>query len=98
MKNVLLTLFCVVATLASVQVNAQIKSPAPSPAAKSVQTIGMTEVVVEYSRPSVKDREIFGDLVPYGKMWRTGANAATKVSFSGDVTINGTDLKKGDYA
>jgi len=62
------------------------------------QTVGLTEVEIEYSRPSAKGRIIFGDLVPFGKLWRTGANANTTVSFSDDVVIKGTTLKKGKYA
>ena len=82
------------------QSNAQITTPAPSPAAKVKQTVGLTEVVIQYSRPGVKGRTIFAEdgLVPYGKIWRTGANAATKITFSDDVTIEGHDLKKGSYA
>lgn len=82
------------------QSNAQITTPAPSPAAKVKQTVGLTEVVIQYSRPGVKGRTIFADdgLVPFGKVWRTGANSATKISFSEDVTIEGHDLKKGSYA
>lgn len=77
---------------------AQIKTPAPSPVSKLTQTVGLTEVTIEYSRPSVKGRTIFGDLVPYGTMWRTGANASTKVTFSENVTVEGKELKAGTYA
>ncbi len=82
------------------QSNAQITTPAPSPAAKVKQTVGLTEVVIQYSRPSKKGRTIFAadGLVPYGKIWRTAANAATKITFSEDVSIEGHDLKKGSYA
>ena len=76
----------------------QINTPAASPSAKFVQSVGLTQVTLEYSRPGVKGRAIFGDLVPYGKIWRTGANAATKISFSDDVTIEGAALKAGSYA
>ena len=95
MKKILLSLFVVAL---STNINAQLKTPAPSPAAKLEQTVGLTDVSVEYSRPSMKGRTIFGNLVPYGKVWRTGANANTKVSFSDDVTIDGKTLKKGTYA
>ncbi len=78
--------------------DAQLKTPAPSPMSKLEQTVGLTDVAIEYSRPSMKGRTIYGDLVPYGTMWRTGANASTKVSFSEDVTVGGQELKKGDYA
>jgi len=81
-------------------VQAQIKTPAPSPKAMTMQTIGLTDVTVEYSRPSVKGRTIFAadGLVPYGKVWRTGANQATKVTFSNDVKVNDQMLKAGSYA
>lgn len=75
-------------------------SRAPSPSAKLVQKVGLTDVTVEYSRPSMKDRTIFAEdgLVPFGKIWRTGANLATKVTFSGPVTIGETELEAGSYA
>ncbi|TDQ29695.1 DUF2911 domain-containing protein [Tenacibaculum caenipelagi] len=95
MKKILLSLFVVAL---STNINAQLKTPAPSPASKLEQKVGLTDVTVEYSRPSMKGRTIFGDLVPYGKVWRTGANANTKVTFSDDVTIDGKTLKKGTYA
>ncbi|MCH7826673.1 MAG: DUF2911 domain-containing protein [Bacteroidetes bacterium] len=69
-----------------------------SPKAEVSQTIGLTEVSISYSRPGVKEREIWGGLVPYNKVWRTGANEATKITFSTDVKINGKELKKGVYA
>lgn len=72
--------------------------PQPSPAAKVEQRIGLTDVSVTYSRPSVKGREIWGDLVPYGEVWRVGANAATLVEISDDVKIKGKSLKAGTYA
>jgi len=64
------------------------------------QEFGIGEIAVEYSRPSKKGRDIFGTdaLVPYGKIWRTGANQAMKVTFSDDVTVEGKDLKAGSYA
>lgn len=77
---------------------AQIKTPAPSPAATVKQVVGLTNVEVNYSRPSMKGRTIFGDLVPFGKLWRTGANKNSTVSFSEDVVIDGKTLKKGEYA
>ncbi|HRX29137.1 MAG TPA: DUF2911 domain-containing protein [Saprospiraceae bacterium] len=79
---------------------AQIKTPAASPAASVMQTIGLTDVTVDYSRPSVKGRTIFAEngLVPFNNMWRTGANAATKITFSNDVKINDQELKAGTYA
>ena len=79
---------------------AQIQTPAASPSATVEQTVGLTDITVEYSRPGVKDRVIFADdgLVPFGKIWRTGANAATKITFSTDVKVNGAALKAGSYA
>lgn len=79
-------------------VQAQVKTPAPSPLCKVEQSVGMTDVSIEYSRPGVKDRTIFGDLVPYDKKWRTGANRATKIKFSTDVNVGGVDLPAGQYA
>jgi hypothetical protein len=79
-------------------VNAQIKTPQPSPAAKLEQVVGLTDVTLEYSRPAMRGRTIFGGLVPYGKVWRTGANANTKISFGDDVIVDGQELKKGTYA
>ena len=77
---------------------AQIQTPQPSPASKVHQTIGLSEVSVEYSRPAVRGRTIFGDLVPYGKIWRTGANMRTKFTTDSDLKIGGEELKKGTYA
>ncbi|MGG6231789.1 DUF2911 domain-containing protein [Tenacibaculum sp. SDUM215027] len=95
MKKILLSLFVVAI---STNISAQLKTPAPSPAAKLEQTVGLTDVSVEYSRPSMKGRTIFGNLVPFGKVWRTGANKNTTVTFSDDVTVDGKTLKKGTYA
>jgi len=90
------SLFIAAATL-SASVFAQ-ELPKPSPLGEVEQKVGLTEVEIEYSRPGVKDRDIFGDLVPYDKMWRTGANKATSISFSTDVKINGNELIAGDYS
>ncbi len=76
----------------------QIELPAPSPTATFSQKVGLTEVSITYSRPGIKGRTVFGDLVPYGKLWRTGANSATKLTFSDDVKIGGKDLPAGSYA
>jgi len=84
--------------IGALSATAQIKTPAPSPFSKAIQTVGLTEVTIEYSRPSMRGRTIFGDLVPHDKIWRTGANARTKISFSDDVIIEGDSLKKGTYA
>ena len=90
--------FILATLVAGFTTNAQVKTPQPSPKASLTQTVGLTEVTVEYSRPSAKGRTVFGDLVPFGKVWRTGANANTTVTFSDDVLINGVTLKKGKYA
>ncbi len=95
MNKVILFLLAIVA---SFSLEAQINTPAASPASKLIQTVGLTEVVIDYSRPSMKGRTIFGDLVPFDKLWRTAANAYTTVSFDTDVTIAGTDVKAGTYS
>lgn len=84
--------------IASYAAEAQVKTPAPSPAATVEQVVGLTDVTINYSRPSMKGRKIFGDLVPFGKLWRTGANQNSMISFSEDVVIDGKTLKKGKYA
>lgn len=95
MKKIILALVISCVTLGA---SAQVKTPAPSPKSTLTQMVGLTEVTVEYSRPSKKGRTVFGDLVPYGKLWRTGANQNSMVTFSDDVVINGQTLKKGKYA
>lgn len=92
----LTTLLCILSVTSVL--NAQVQTPQPSPGAKIEQTIGLTTVNVDYSRPSMRERVIFGNLVPYGKIWRTGANMRTKISFDDDVTIDGKELKAGTYA
>lgn len=79
-------------------IEAQIETPQPSPFTKIEQKVGLTDVTLEYSRPSMKGRKIFGDLVPYGKMWRAGANKNTMVTFSDDVMIGDNKLKAGSYS
>ena len=95
MKKLVLFVFAVTLLFS---VDAQIETPQPSPFTKIEQKVGLTDVTLEYSRPSMKGRKIFGDLVPYGKMWRTGANKNTMVTFSDDVVVDGTTLKAGSYA
>ena len=95
MKKILLLLALLIANLVTI---AQVKTPQPSPKATINQIVGLTTFEVDYSRPGMKARPIFGDLVPFGKLWRTGANANTTISFSDDVTIDGKVLKKGKYA
>ncbi len=86
--------------LPALNVSAQLRTPAPSPSAMVKQAVGLTDVTIEYSRPSVRDRNIFAEngLVPFGQIWRTGANQATKITFSEDVQVGGQDLKAGSYA
>ena len=91
-------LFSALALFLSYGINAQIETPQPSPFAKMEQVVGLTDVSVEYSRPAMRGRTIFGDLVPYDKLWRTGANANTKITFSDDVSVGNTALKAGTYA
>ena len=78
--------------------NAQLETPQPSPFSKVEQKVGLTDVTIEYSRPGVKGRKIFGGLEAYGTVWRTGANANTTIDFSDDVTIGDSTLKAGKYA
>jgi len=80
--------------------NAQIKIPVLSPASKTSQTIGLSNIEIEYSRPSKRNRIIYGEngVLRYNEFWRTGANAATKITFSDDIQIMKTTLKKGSYA
>ena len=84
--------------LLSFSVGAQLQTPQPSPSAEVEQMVGLTEVEVEYNRPSMRGRTIFGDLVPYDKLWRTGANKNTVVTFSDDVVVEGKTLEAGSYA
>lgn len=76
----------------------QVKTPQSSPKTIVSQVVGLTDVSLDYSRPSAKGRTIFGDLVPFGKLWRTGANANSIITFSDDVMIDGKTLPKGKYA
>lgn len=80
------------------QANAQLKVPAPSPSQTIKQAFALSEISVDYSRPSAKNRVIYGDLVPFGKLWRTGANGATKITFGEDVKFEGTTITTGTYA
>lgn len=75
-----------------------LKTPAPSPLQTVKQAFALSEINLEYSRPSAKGRVVYGDLVPYGKIWRTGANAATKITFGEDVKVEGTKIAAGTYA
>ena len=78
--------------------NAQVETPQPSPFSKVEQKVGLTDITIEYSRPGVKGRTIFGGLEQFGTTWRTGANKNTTITFSTDATIAGKTLKAGSYA
>ena len=77
---------------------AQVRYPQASPHAVLTQSVGTTDVTIDYHRPGVKGRQVWGGLVPYDKVWRTGANEATMITFSDDVTIDGKPLPKGTYS
>lgn len=94
MQKLFVTLLC---TLFCAGLSAQIDLPAASPGVVLTQTIGTTKVTFDYSRPSVKGRKIFGDLVAYGKVWRTGANRITNLTFDKDVQLNGQKVAAGTY-
>jgi hypothetical protein len=76
----------------------QVQAPRPSPKASLTQTVGITDITINYNRPGVRGRQIWGGLVPYDQVWRTGANEATTISFSSDVVIEGQNLPKGTYS
>ena len=82
----------------SINLNSQIATPAPSPLCKTEQKVGLSTVSIEYSRPSIRNRKVFGELVPFGKVWRTGANMATKITITDDITVEGKKLPKGTYS
>jgi hypothetical protein len=91
-------LFALTFFIAPLIVEAQVKTPQQSPKSTLTQMVGLTEVEINYSRPSTKGRAVFGDLVPFGKLWRTGANENSTISFGDDVVIDGKTLSKGKYA
>ena len=95
MKKVVVLLFVLLSAGAFAQ---GIKTPAPSPTQTLKQDFALSSIEITYSRPVAKGRKIFGDLVPFGKIWRTGANAATKVTFGEDVKVGGMPVKAGSYA
>ncbi|NBA85358.1 DUF2911 domain-containing protein [Emticicia sp. CRIBPO] len=95
MKNLLFVFALVISLGAGAQ---GIKTPSPSPSQTLKQEFALSSIEINYSRPLVKGRKIFGDLVPYGKMWRTGANGATKITFGEDVKVGGVAVKAGSYA
>lgn len=99
MKKVFLSLaFLAVFALTATISHAQIQTPAPSPSGKLEQTVGLTKVTIEYSRPAKKGRELFVEVEKWGRMWRTGANASSKIEFSDDVKLEGKDIPAGKYA
>ena len=85
------------ALLAAPAAQAQIKTPAASPQGTVSQRVGLTDITIVYSRPGVKGRNIFGTVVPFGKRWRTGANATTSIKFSDDVLVEGKKVAAGEY-
>jgi hypothetical protein len=93
-STILLTLLIIISN----SVFAQNNDVRISPKAAVIQTVGLTDVRIDYSRPGVKERKIWGGLVPYDQVWRAGANEATKFTFSTDVKINGKKLKAGSYS
>jgi hypothetical protein len=95
MKKIIFIFAMIIANYVS---EAQIKTPQPSPKSTVNQVVGLTNVEIVYSRPSAKGRDVFNNLVPFGKLWRTGANENTTISFSEDVVIDGKTLPKGKYA
>jgi hypothetical protein len=76
----------------------EVKTPAPSPTQTIKQDFALSSIEINYSRPNTKGRTIFGDLVPYGKLWRTGANGVSKITFGEDVKFGGVPVKAGTYA
>jgi hypothetical protein len=95
MKKILFTAIAIAGI--SLLGNAQVKMPAPSPTQTVKQDFGIGTITLIYSRPATKDRKIFGDLVPFNKLWRTGANAATRIAFSEPVEIGGKKIDTGTY-
>ena len=87
-----------IAALTSTSLNAQLKVPAPSPLQTVKQAFALSDISIEYSRPSAKGRVVYGDVVPFGKVWRTGANGATKITFGEDVKVEGNVVPAGTYA
>lgn len=95
MKQLLL-IFLAFLTLTTTKAQS-LKIPQPSPAQTIKQDFGLGSIEISYSRPSAKGRTVYGDLVPYGDIWRTGANSATTISFSDEVNINGVKIPAGKY-
>src|SRR6188768_1086903 len=98
MKKLSTIVLLILATFAA---EAQVQTPAASPAGSVYTSVGLTDIKIDYSRPRAKGRKIFGTdaavVVPFGKIWRTGANQGTKISFSDDVKVEGVAVPKGEY-
>ena len=94
MRAIIFTLLLFTVNLSFSQIN----TPRVSPASEVEQMVGLTEIEIEYSRPSMRGREVFGNLVPFGKVWRTGADNSTKISFDTDVIISGKTIQSGTYS
>lgn len=96
--KLLVAFLCLLSSIAGMS---QIQTPQPSPGGSVSTVVGLTDVRIDYFRPRVKGRKIFGEggdfLVPFGKIWRTGANSGTKITFSDDVKVQGTTMPKGEY-
>jgi tetratricopeptide (TPR) repeat protein len=93
-----IVLICFLFTFIAHLSMAQLQTPAPSPFSTVSQVVGLTEVEIAYSRPAMKGRTIFGGLEPYGELWRTGANAATTISFDEPMSIEGKEIPAGEYS
>lgn len=93
-----LSLFVAALCLSAQLTTAQLRLPQPSPGASVMQTIGVTDITINYSRPALKGRDVFGTVVPYGQLWRTGANGATKFTATTDVMVEGQKLPAGSYS
>lgn len=96
MKKIILTAAVVLGI--AFTASAQIQTPLASPRGTVEQTVGLTNVKIDYGRTSARGRTVYGELIPFGRIWRTGANANTTVTFSDDVIIGGKTLKAGKYA
>jgi len=97
MKQNVLIIFSIM-ILSYISVAQDFRTPRPSPDATVSQFVGVTKITIDYSSPAVKDRKIWGELVPFGEVWRTGANEATTITFTDAVSINGNELVAGTYA
>lgn len=98
MKKTLFTILAFAFVAFFTTAEAQIKTPASSPFSKLEQKVGLTDVTIEYSRPSMKGRKLFVDVESFGNIWRTGANSSTKITFSDDVKLEGNNVPAGTYA